>query len=167
MGISAARTCRRRRLWEEVMAGVILVRRARIRRGVPMKAGRRAAWPRIERSRPPAVIPARDDAGPLARRFSACAVAGAAAAAMMPPGRPQSRCPAWRPDGPDRDGHPERSARPARARAIRYPALPDNGRKLTSEPGVPQRNSPGKPGSGPGKGHLRLLQRLQPGRRYR
>ena len=58
---------------------------------------------------------------PLAKRFSACPVAGAAAGATTPPDRPQSPCPSWRPDDPDRDGHLERSARPARAESHQLP----------------------------------------------
>jgi hypothetical protein len=52
-------------------------------------------------------------------------------------------------------------------RAIRRLAAPAADGELTGELGTPQRNSPGKPGSGPGKRHVRLLQRLQRRHRYR
>jgi hypothetical protein len=70
------------------MTGVIAVRRARIRRGMPAEGRARGrAGCRWSGSRPQAVIPARGGIEPLARRFVACTVrAGAAAGATARPG---------------------------------------------------------------------------------
>jgi hypothetical protein len=116
---------------------------------------------------PQAVIPARDGTEPLARRFSARAVAGAAGTATTPPSWPQG--PAHRGARMIRTTTVIWNAQLAQLerRAIRCLAAPAADGELTGELGTPQRNAPGKPGSGPGKGHVRLLQRLQRRHRYR
>jgi hypothetical protein len=78
----------------------------------------------------------------------------------LPAGR--SPCPSWRPDDPGHDGHLERPARPARAQGHPLPgSTPAPTRNWSASPGRLSRTRRASPGSRPGNGHLRLLQRLQ------
>jgi hypothetical protein len=128
-------------LREGGMTSIIAAGRACIRRDAPAE-GRARGRPGRGRSgsRPQAVTPG-------AGRYRAAGQALLVPArwhATAPPGRPHSPCPSWGPDDPGPDGHLKRSARPARARAIRCPAAPGADGELINELGMPSAEPAGQ-----------------------